>query len=190
MDPDIDIEEEEEERTLRDHLVRARNIHKQLREFTNEVKDIFKDNNEEMPGEDLALLIKNPPKQPAFPDVILTMALVKDGIDIGDVTVLGIVGTTVLSFVITIVLLFWFRGKMKGRWWKKVIIKKLWVWILGALIIEYIPFLKIIPTTTILVLMAYYREKKIVRLFNLLLEKARDFEIPVRQVGGSGEDAA
>ncbi len=39
--------------------------------------------------------------------------------------------------------------------------------------VEFIPIVKIIPANTIFILLAHYREKKIVKLFNLALEEMR-----------------
>jgi hypothetical protein len=69
------------------------------------------------------------------------------------------------------VLFFWFLGKIHGVWWKKKTISWLWKRLLLGAVIEHIPFLKLIPTFTILVLMAHYRETKLVKILNAVLEE-------------------
>ena len=72
-----------------------------------------------------------------------------------------------------VILFFWIRGKISGGLWKKQMIKWLYRRLLLAAVIEIFPVLKIIPATTILILMAHYHEKKIVKLFDLTLEELK-----------------
>lgn len=113
-----------------------------------------------------------------FPMLILIMAAAKDLLDLPlELTFVGILITTVLSLMITLVLIFWFFGKMSGVWYKKILIKWLWKRLLLTIIIEMLPFAKIIPATTILVLMAHHKENKLVQVFNRGLELAHGKEV-------------
>lgn len=64
----------------------------------------------------------------------------------------------------------WCKGRISGGFWKKKAIGWLWKRYLATFIIELIPFFNIIPTNVIFVLMAHYKEKKMVKLFNAALE--------------------
>lgn len=123
---------------------------------------------------DAEMLVKNPPQKPPFPGIMLPIAVLKDVLDGADITGLGIIVTTALSFLISLVLFFWFLGKMSG------IQKWLWKRYVFAMAIEFVPLLKIFPATTILVLLAHYRETKIVRLLNSALERIQHGGLPVK----------
>lgn len=111
-------------------------------------------------------------EHPSFPYGIFTIAFLKDSLDVLlELSIIGIPVSTALSFLMTIVLFFWFLGKMQGVWWKKKTISWMWKRLLLGAVIEHIPFLKLIPTFTILVLMAHYRETKLVKIFNAVLEE-------------------
>lgn len=108
---------------------------------------------------------------PPFPFVMLTIAIMKDIIDVpGELSVIGIVLTTALSLVIALVLFFWFMGKVSGKWWKGRMVSWLWKRYVFAIALEFIPFFKIVPATTILVLMAHFRETKTVKILNSAME--------------------
>ncbi len=141
-----------------------------------EVQELFRAQKEELSNaelDELTNLNAKPASLPDFPYIIVSLAILKDIFDFGDVIVIGIIFTTALSFVIGVVLFFWTMGKTSGGWWKKRLIKKLWTKYIFALAIEFIPFLKIIPTTTIFVLLARYDETKVVKLINTSLERLR-----------------
>jgi hypothetical protein len=109
---------------------------------------------------------------PPFPYFIFTIAVLKDIVDvIATITVVGIVLSMALSFLFALILFMWTMGKMSGGWWKKKLINYILVRYGITIIIEFIPGVNIIPTTTIFILMAHYRETKIVKLMNLALEK-------------------
>jgi hypothetical protein len=127
---------------------------------------------------DAQMLLTNPPEKPSFPGIVLSLALIKDILDAGDFTGIGIVVTTALSFLISLVLFLWLLGKVSGGWWKKKLIRGLWVRYALAVFIEFIPFVKLIPATTILVLMAHFREPKVVQALNGALERIHSGGIP------------
>jgi len=122
---------------------------------------------------DAQLLIKEKPVEPNFPFIMLSIAILKDILDAADLSVIGVIVTTPITFVIAIVLFIWILGKLSGGWWKKGMIRWLWTRYILAMAIEFTPFGKMIPATTILILMAHYREKKIVILLNGALEQLR-----------------
>ncbi len=124
------------------------------------------------------MLIENPPIRPDFPYIMVSLAILKDVLDAGDFFVVGIIVTTILSFTIALVLFLWFLGKLSGGWWKKKMVAWLWTRYAVAIFIEFVPFLKIIPATTILVFMAHYRETKIVQFLNSALENLRKKGVP------------
>jgi len=127
---------------------------------------------------DEQLLIIDPPKKPNFPYFILTIALFKDFIDIpANLSVVGSFLPIFTTFIVWTILFFWMLGEMNGKWWKKFIIKRLILWMIGVAVVEALPFGSIIPATTILVLMIYYKEKKIVKIFNQILEEIHKQQI-------------
>ncbi len=104
--------------------------------------------------------------------IILSLAVLKDLLDI--LTTLSIVGipfSIALSVVITLILFFWSLGKMSGGWWKKKLVRWMLTWLIIAFLGEATPFLQVLPIASIFVLMAHHREKKVVKLFNQVLEE-------------------
>jgi len=141
------------------------------------VKEIFADKGEEVDDEDIENIKEGDiPENPPFPGFILLLALLKDGVDAGDITIIGVVFTTIFSFITTIILFFWTFNKIKHGYFKKKFLKRT-LWLLaGTVLVEWIPLLKIIPTESIYVLLVHFRQKKIVRLFDLALEEIYKLE--------------
>ena len=138
---------------------------------TAAVRNLFASKNEELGEEDINQMLKDPPSSPSFPIFIVTTAIIKDFLDFpGEALIVTIVLTTIASFGMGIIILFWMLGKMSGGFWKKAMIKWFWKRYLLAMMLELIPFVKMVPATTILVLMAHYRETKLVKLMNGGLE--------------------
>lgn len=142
----------------------------QVKNITNALKDISNELDTSYDENDAKLLVKEKPVEPSFPFIMLPIAILKDVLDVGDILVIGVVVTTAISFVVAIVIFLWILGKLSGGWWKKGMIRWLWTRYIIAIAIEFTPFGKIIPATTILVLMAHYRDKKVVILLNGALE--------------------
>lgn len=118
---------------------------------------------------------------PPFPYFIFSIALLKDIVDvIATITLVGIVLSMALSFLFALILFFWTMGKMSGGWWKKRLINYILVRYGITIAIEFIPGVNIIPTTTIFILMAHYRETKIVKLLNLALEELHSMGVGVK----------
>jgi hypothetical protein len=132
---------------------------------------IIKDNRDLFNDGDELLVAKKPPITPSFPVIIVGLAILKDFLDVLDLSIIGIIFTTITSILVSLILAFWTFGRASGGWWKKRLIK----WLIKRFIImlglELIPFFKIIPATTIFILMAHYREKKMVKIANLILEE-------------------
>ncbi len=180
-----DVEENEAEENAEEatyqRAVEAENVEEnEMRESSiyaeriaqNDVRTMLKKEGEDFSDGDAQLLLEKPPEKPGFPFIILPLAVLKDLLDIpGELSIIGILVTTVLSFILALILFFWVMGKLGGGWWKKRMIGWLWRRYIVAMCIEFLPFGKMIPATTIFVLMAYHHEKKIVKLFDSALEK-------------------
>lgn len=134
-------------------------------------RKIIKDNGDLFQDGDEALLNEKPPENPPFPILIFLVAILKDLLDVLDVSLIGIIVTTLTSLCLGVILAFWVLGKASGGWWKKKLIKWLWKRYAMMFIMEMIPFFKMIPATTIFILMAHYREKKLVKVANLIFEE-------------------
>jgi len=146
--------------------------HREIKRIVGKVQEIFQDKGETFEDGDEKLLVAEPAEEPDFPQIIFMAAVMKDLLDIPlELSIIGIILTTMLSFVLSIVLFIWVLGKLSGGWWKKRIIRWLWIRYVAVIILEFFPFFKIVPATTIFIYMAYKREKKIVKLFNLALEE-------------------
>lgn len=110
---------------------------------------------------------------PPFPLFMFIIAILKDLIDIADITLVGIIVTTIVSAIFSVILFFWLFGKVSGKWWKKKVVGWLWKRYVAAIIIEFIPFLKLAPTMTIFIIMAHRRETKVVKAINFALEELK-----------------
>lgn len=136
-----------------------------------EIKQVFSRENEDFDDKELNQLTGAPPARPDFPFLIFLVAIFKDVLDIpGDLSVVGIIFTTAASLVLSMILTLWCLFRLSGGWWKKRMIRWLWTGLFITFVVEILPFIKIIPTNTIFILMAHFKEKKIVRLFDSALE--------------------
>ena len=152
-------------------FIKAPRNNREALKTIKEIGDIFRDNGESFEKESLKGLDKNIPEKPGFPFIIFSIAILKDAIDVLDITIGGVILTTVLSVLCVVIMFIWCWGKIGGGIWKKALIR----WILWGIVfvffVEMVPFIKIMPANSIFILMAYFKEKKIVRLFTLALEK-------------------
>ncbi|MCP6720115.1 MAG: hypothetical protein KJI72_02185 [Patescibacteria group bacterium] len=136
-----------------------------------EIKTLFeKEAGEVFDDEYLDEIKTNPPEEPHFPYLILMAAISKDVIDgLLTATLLGAFFSWFFSLFLGLIIFMWLMGKlgiarkMLLRWG----IKRAGL----TIIIESIPFLAVIPTATIFVVLAHNRERKIIQLFFLALEK-------------------
>lgn len=132
-----------------------------------EVADYFGQNGHEMEPGEAEQVLSDPPSTPSFPIFIASMAVLKDILDIpGDFGIVTIILTTLASVTLGFIIFLWGLGKISGGLWKKAMIKWFWKRFMLMFLIEIIPFGKMVPATTILVLMAHYREAKFVKLID------------------------
>jgi len=131
-----------------------------LSELNKELKDEFK-MSEELEEEDFEELKVNLPKKPSFPVMTFCFALLKDFIDIVS---LGIIGTIVNILAWIVISFYLFR---KVSFIKRYLYRKF----IFTLILEFIPFINMIPQWTIFVLRAYAKEKKNIDQILTAIEK-------------------
>ena len=141
------------------------------------IREIFKDRGENLDNKDEESLLSADEKPiiPDFPFIIVMLAILKDVAIDGPLTFSIIFGifTPIVSFALAVILFFWVLGKLSGGWWKKKLIRWIWMRYIAAIAIELIPWINAIPATTIFILMAHYRNKKLVQLFDLALEELK-----------------
>lgn len=108
-------------------------------------------------------------KKPDFPFMILLAAILKDILDVASIGFLGFFTNIILGLVI----FFWILGK------SSFLRKRMTRWFIrryvATFIVESVPFINFLPITTILILLTYNREKKIVQLFHKELERLYKF---------------
>lgn len=135
------------------------------------IGELFASKGEKFEEEDAEKLDSGPPTHPHFPSIITSVAVLKDLLDIPlDLSLVLTVAVFFLSLALALILAFWCMGKISGGWWKKSLIRWLWIRFFMMAVIEFIPFVQMVPANTIFVLMAHYKETKIVKLFNQALE--------------------
>lgn len=114
-----------------------------------------------------------------FPYGIFFLAFIKDVLDaVFTISIFGFIVAVALTPMIAFVLFYWVMGKMNGGWWKKRLIGWMWVRLLIVIGFEILPFFQIIPATTIFVLMVHFRETKLGKAFNAVLERVHTHRIP------------
>ncbi len=152
-DSEYERREEGQSSRTRRQFQEAELIRRELEELARTEGVAYEEGNEE-------LLVKNPPEKPTFPGIIFSIALLKDLLDAAQLTGIGVLITTALSFLIGLVLFLWILSRMGAGWWGK---KMRGVWTRYALAIatELVPFLGILPASTILVLSVHFRETKV-----------------------------
>ncbi|TSC66950.1 MAG: hypothetical protein G01um101472_580 [Parcubacteria group bacterium Gr01-1014_72] len=138
----------------------------------SELNDIFlKETGQGVTPKDAqALQAEGVPQKPDFPLLLFLAALFKDVLDGLDLTGVGVVITTILSLIIGAVIFLWLLGKV--GFIQKRILRWAWGRYIGVMLIESIPFLKLIPTTALFVWFAHHKEDKLVKLAFSALEKA------------------
>lgn len=112
------------------------------------------------------LIDATPETEPDVPIPMLLLAGTKDFLDVLDLSLVLIIITTLLTLMITPILFLWVMGRLRGSWWKKIVIR-----MLALQVLEFLPIMKIVPGTTIIVWMAHSHEKEWVRAFNAALEE-------------------
>ena len=130
----------------------------------------YQESSEELKPGEIKQAVKKVLESPE--EVKAIVEKVKDIIDFGlELTLVGIIFTKILSFIFLIILFLWCHNKISGKWWKKRMIGWIWKRYIAVVILELMPFFVIIPANVILILMAHHKEKKVVKLFDLLLEE-------------------
>lgn len=171
------LDEEEIFRNLEYQRASERSEQLKIEGVFERIREIFKNQNENLENEDeeSLLMAEEKAEESSFPLIIVIIALLKDVAIDAPLTfsLIGGILSPIFSLVFTVILFFWVLGKLSGGWWKKKLIRWLWLRYIVAIIIEFIPWINIVPTNTIFILMAHYREKKMVKLFNLALEELR-----------------
>lgn len=118
------------------------------------------------PEEMKQILNEDAPEIPDFPFFIFCLALIKDVLDALDLTGVGAILTTLLSLIVGGILFVWLWRGLSGPRWKKQHAEKMAKRLLAVVGLELVPFLKIIPTNTIWVLMNHYEEKHLAQALN------------------------
>lgn len=116
---------------------------------------------EEVSIEETTQTIANVPTAQSFPMFLFTCAVFKDILDIADLTLIGIIFSSIFGFFLYVWIFFWMFGK--GGYIKKRIYKRLLIPIIVMPIVEFIPFLKILSSSSLLIVMIYRSERNIVK---------------------------
>jgi len=136
-----------------EQLLRAQQQKEAERAFTEEGLEYG-------PEEIGEILKAQEPEMPSFPYFLFILAVIKDLLDSLDLTGVGALITTLLSVVVGGILFLWILARFKGAAWKRSQAKKMAVRLLVVCGIEFVPFLKIIPSNTVWVCLAYSGEKR------------------------------
>ncbi len=137
-----------------------------------EAKKILSDGGEKVSTDELIEMAQKPKEKVSFPLEIFLLAITKDILD--GVTEVGGVTTVIgqiVSIIVGVILFFWTFSKVSGWFsYKKRLIKSIFRLLAGTVIVEFLPFIRILPANTVFVLLAHYNETKFVRLVNLALD--------------------
>jgi len=112
-----------------------------------------------------------PSPLPTFPYLMFSLGLAKDVLDFLDFTIVGTIFVFFFSIIFFFIFFIYSLGKISGGWWKKGLIKWLWKRAAVVAVIEFFPFIQIVPATAVLILLAHYHETKIAKLVNLALDE-------------------
>lgn len=104
--------------------------------------------------------LKKPQIIPKLPIGWIGFALLKDVLDLLDLTIIGIIATTVFAIVFNIALFIWMTRKVG---FVKKRIYKMAARFIAIALAELIPILKFIPFTIVLVLLIHYEHTKVVK---------------------------
>lgn len=116
--------------------------------------------------EDIKEMRAEPPEKPHFPWIILAVGMTADVCDALDLdpSTIGALISTIVSLLAATVLFIWLLDKGGGRWKGKLLRTTLRRF--GAVIlIEIIPVVGLVPAWTLFVVLVFYRERKVVKLF-------------------------
>jgi hypothetical protein len=144
-----------------------------IQNILNEVKDEFTEAGETFENEDIDSIDGDLPTQKHFPGMIFSLALIKDIVDYISLTGIGLVLTTITSISIAVILFCWILLNGGGAW-KKRVMRMAWTRFVIFACLENIPYINLIPFTSILIWTIHNKEKKLVILFNSALEKFKN----------------
>lgn len=165
-----------------DKSVRGRGEQLLLAQQRKEAERAFTEEGLSYEPEEITEILRTPePGIPSFPYLLLILALIKDLLDSLDLTGVGAILTTVLSLLMGGILFVWILAKFKGAAWKRKQAKKMAARLLLVCGVEFIPFLKIIPSNTIWVLMAYSDEKRAAEGIRTALGKLQSLKRLIRR---------
>jgi len=100
-------------------------------------------------------------KSVPFPHFMFSAALFKDVLDTADLTGVGVVLTTITSFVIGAIIFIWTLGKLGiGGTVNSKRGYALMLEYTGSFLIELVPVIKMSPTWSLFVLYVWYQQKK------------------------------
>lgn len=151
----------------------------QIQDTIEKAKEIMQEGGHDMTSDEIIDAAQKPRETVSFPLEIFLMAVIKDILDMP--TELG-VATTVLGQIISTIiggiLMIWTFGKVSGWFgYKKRLVRGIFRRLAATVIVEFIPFIRILPANTVFVLMAHYHEAKFVKLLNLALDTIHDKKI-------------
>lgn len=113
-------------------------------------KELGWEGEEALAENDIEEIKANLPQRPSFPIFTFFCALLKDFIDIASLGILGIFTNIIIWIVISVYL-----------WGKVGFVKKLlYRRIIFVIILEFIPFINMIPQWSVFVLRGYFGERK------------------------------
>jgi len=118
-------------------------------------------NKENFNETELSYSLKRKPKIPPFPATVLSLAILKDSLDLLDLTVIGIIATTIFSILFTIFLFIWTLKRGVGLVTKRIF--KIVAKFIALLLLDFIPFIKILPFTVVYVVLVYNSHTKVVK---------------------------
>lgn len=138
-----------------------------IRSAYKRIGDIWSSEDEEFGVADAEELESgNVPEHVPFPIFMFGLAVLSDALDVAKniLPLFGWVLLLPLKLCIAIIFFIWFFSKLSGTMWKKILLRMIIMWALELTPLDFV------PTQTVMVLMAHYRQTKIVRLMNNALE--------------------
>lgn len=124
--------------------------------------------------QDLKEILQDPPKEPVFPVNMLTFAAIKDVIDSADISGVAIIVTTIFSLFFNTILFFWVTGRGGSGAMSRTLMRVLIKFLVGVIIVEFIPVVKIIPATTLFVLWVHTKETELVKFIDSILKNLKN----------------
>jgi hypothetical protein len=155
-----------------EHQMTPEQAVKHIQSVFRSIREKYAAEGERFEEEDAHELINNKrPETPPFPIFIFLCAAFADFTKIFlDFLVVTIPVAMIIGIMTSFMLFFWMWGKVKGMWYKKMILGWAWKRFIITAFAESFPILNIFPGATIFVLMAHFRETKVVRLMNAALD--------------------